>query len=1006
MSGKRNINSDSVPPATQPANKQTHSSAPAFRAAWAPSTSTGSVVTRTSRITTIKTNARGRRGYLTGSRHLQSDPLFSPSVGKEELPDGAVLDLPLPDLEQLNYDTETSVPPQPPKPKRDRPNTTLTKLFEWLIFRQSCLDELLWHDGLSDTLDQELCISCKKVDGVYKCKDCFSGSLLRCCGCLVNAHRDHPLHHIEIWNGHFFAMVTLQSLGLCVQLGHGGAPCPLPSAGPKTFCVFDTTGVHHISVNFCDCQMNGIIHQCTQLLRARWFPATFNRPKTAFTFDCLDTFHELTLQGKTPLYDFYHTVLHKTDNLELNKTVYRYPEFHCVFRVWRNLLMLKRAGRGQDPAGAGATAQGELAVECPACPHPDWNLPEGWQSAGPLLFLYTLFLAADTNFKLKGKDRGINDLELAPGWASFVEEGRYQEHIRQYVDQPKINTCQSEHDALVRAVVRCTPGYSVTGVGLCVCPRHCLIRKNGAGDLQKGERYCNMDYIILSSLAGVKLPRVVITYDIGCQWCKNFQHRMEEFADDLKLDPATLVEVGIPSWHINGHGDNCKTFCLGYMDGVGRTCGEEVETTWAQTNALGTSIREMGPGARHETLNDQLCGWNFRKVVGFHQHRLIFQQFSSTFPPQMVQKWEAMVSEWKNDRSKPNPYVELASSMTLQDEEAAEAARGHIFPHKVTLTTCLTMALDLEEQQYALDNLHHLRLEVLQMKGAQMSKQLADLEEKRLYYATEFNSGFLSATPDAAESLPVEPAESMPLYLPSSLPQHLRQLPELASVLEKEPDDALAEIRRHRSIISGLWQFKKLNDLKDNDIRGPGKDDNGSGNSHFEPSWIWLVPRVHSGPDMADSKQVLDDSLQVEWAKVQARKQRWEEEVLLIQEEMRRVVMFHEWKARWWQSQAGRHSDGDHSVIHGVTAYAEKQAYLCERLAQSCVTSWLPMLKGNGAAPDWEAHYPPMPAAADMCGETSTDDSSEVDDDDEGAEEIDEEDEFGEGDELDIDLFD
>jgi hypothetical protein len=53
-------------------------------------------------------------------------------------------------------------------------------------------------------------------------------------------------------------------------------------------------------------------------------------------------------------------------------------------------------------------------------------------------FLYTLFLAADANFKLKGKDRGINDPELAPGWASFVEERRYQEHIMQYVDQTEV----------------------------------------------------------------------------------------------------------------------------------------------------------------------------------------------------------------------------------------------------------------------------------------------------------------------------------------------------------------------------------------------------------------------------------------------------------------------------------------------------------------------------------------------------------------------------------------
>ena len=52
----------------------------------------------------------------------------------------------------------------------------------------------------------------------------------------------------------------------------------------------------------------------------------------------------------------------------------------------------------------------------------------------------------------------------------------------------KVNTCKSEHDALVRAAVRCTPGYMVTGTILVLCPRHGLVRKNGVGDLQKGEK--------------------------------------------------------------------------------------------------------------------------------------------------------------------------------------------------------------------------------------------------------------------------------------------------------------------------------------------------------------------------------------------------------------------------------------------------------------------------------------------------------------------------------------
>jgi hypothetical protein len=95
--------------------------------------------------------------------------------------------------------------------------------------------------------------------------------------------------------------------------------CPSPQAGPPKFLIIDTSGVHRISIDFCNCCSNGIIHKRTQILRAGWFPATFDRPHTTFTFDMLDMFHELTLQGKTTLYDFYYTILRKTDNAKLEK---------------------------------------------------------------------------------------------------------------------------------------------------------------------------------------------------------------------------------------------------------------------------------------------------------------------------------------------------------------------------------------------------------------------------------------------------------------------------------------------------------------------------------------------------------------------------------------------------------------------------------------------------------------------------------------------------------------
>ena len=71
---------------------------------------------------------------------------------------------------------------------------------------------------------------------------------------------------------------------------------------------------------------------------------------------------------------------------------------------------------------------------------------------------------------------------------------------------------------------------------------------------------------------------------------------MEDFPERMQIPDTTRVDVAIPGWHINGHGDTCRTnFNLSYMEGAGRTVGEDIETTWAGTNQLAPSVREMGP---------------------------------------------------------------------------------------------------------------------------------------------------------------------------------------------------------------------------------------------------------------------------------------------------------------------------------------------------------------------------------------------------------------------------
>ena len=115
---------------------------------------------------------------------------------------------------------------------------------------------------------------------------------------------------------------SLCSLGLQVQLGHDGLPCLRPSPGPKGFIVFDVSGAHSVNIDYCDCIESDLtIDKRTQLLRKKWFPATTARPHTVFTFDFLSTFHELTLQGKGNLFDFYHTILRKTDNANIQAPI-------------------------------------------------------------------------------------------------------------------------------------------------------------------------------------------------------------------------------------------------------------------------------------------------------------------------------------------------------------------------------------------------------------------------------------------------------------------------------------------------------------------------------------------------------------------------------------------------------------------------------------------------------------------------------------------------------------
>ena len=97
----------------------------------------------------------------------------------------------------------------------------------------------------------------------------------------------------------------------------------------------------------------------------------------------------------------------------------------------------------------------------------------------------------------------------------------------------------------------------------------------------------------------------------------------------------------------------------------------------------------------------------------------------------------------------------------------------------------------------------------------------------------------------------------------------------------------------------------------------------------------------------------------VEWAKSKACAERWGEEVILLAEEMRHVITYFDWKAKWWISQKSCHPNATNDVCNGIAAYAEKQAEICRHFAMSFAGQWYSHLVSNNLPADWPASYVP-----------------------------------------------
>ncbi|KAH8797282.1 hypothetical protein DL96DRAFT_1721325 [Flagelloscypha sp. PMI_526] len=708
---------------------------------------------------------------------------------------------------------------QTPRPKRHL--TSDNPMLVWTRHKPEFLDGLFMHEAHFNTSPHRICVSCRKPPRrSFLCDDCNGG--LECLSCSLQSHAKLPLHCIKEWNGSFWAKTSLLSMGLVYQLGHHGQPCPAFSSSSllSTMVVIDINGIHSVSV------------RCVSRTD--------------------DTFRLLNVAGGVNATDFMSSLLRKVDGGRLVDLPVRTKQFMLMSRQYAWLLRAKRAGYGYQGFGLNAMAKETYAVECWACPHPEKNLPEGWERF-PLyfMFLFTLFLALDANFRLKNKLRrnAKDDPPISDGVGYFVPRPEYSEHVLNHAGDVERSSCSAFH--ALRWDDRQVTGLRASGLVALVCSRHECITGGGVGDLQKGERYANVDFVFFNSIQSVSpLIHILVLYDIACQWSKNLFLRMSNLPPRIQRPyPEANICTGLPVWHANGHVITCRMAnSLTVKEGAGRSDGEGPERVWSRNNAMANSTKEQGEGSRRDNLDDKFDYENTCRNLGLvdrlplklaialeevERQEDLFRSLDEGVNSSQRGEWLTSLSDWERDASQPNPYVldesDEPSEFQIQAEILREEATSALSSSAVNVHTTspcsfLILGLEIEAAQARLktdaentSGLSTAALIKLNKRRYQIASKISTFREaQRIYMPGAIRA--MDAEPSPTEPTPVEKVQ---LWLPSDLPSSTRRagcsagLPEMELKLRKGQVNSLLRDLRKR-----LYSHKILIERRNLRLRG------------------------------------------------------------------------------------------------------------------------------------------------------------------------------------------
>ncbi|TRM56380.1 hypothetical protein BD626DRAFT_541364 [Schizophyllum amplum] len=348
-------------------------------------------------------------------------------------------------------------------------------------------------------------------------------------------------------------------------------------------------------------------------------------------------------------------------------------------------------------------------------------------------------------------------------------------------------------------------------------------------------RYCNIDYVLCSAIQAIKPPsRVVVSYDIGCQYSINFDERMKNLPEVLRIDTdSTDVAFGLPVWHGGIHEELCRSkWSLKHLSGVGRTDGEGIERIWALMNAWAWATKEMGQGARHGWIDEKGDSINFLKniqqgttllrrlVISMDERDIQVKAFKAVNDNVDVvdrREWKRTLRQWEKTREGRSPFAmpqlsvfrggvseaEVCHQLDAEEMEAVKSGEAKV--HGISQTSFLFAGLQLEAaQRRILADLKGPAVIPMNLEGIINSRRRALLVKLEKYHDLQklYMPGLATYLESRAHFEPqAVDAELVPLHLPSSIPSSVR-----SSVCADGLPDKELKLRNARSndTIDGL----------------------------------------------------------------------------------------------------------------------------------------------------------------------------------------------------------